>query len=415
MTCHTLLRVASPAVENPPDGDGTRPPVPFHAPTPSGNELRYVAQAAVALRARHFEARAVAELERRLAADTILLTASATTALELAALVCGLGPGDEVIMPSFTFPSTANAIVRCGAKPVFVDIRADTLTLDSAAINDALTERTRAIVPVHYAGAGADMDRIVEVARRHTLTVIEDAALAVDAQFRGHALGTLGELGCLSFHYTKNLHCGEGGALLVNRPDLVERATWLRDNGTNRQAFLDGSVREYHWVAPGTNGKLNELSCAFLCAQLERADAINAACAAAHGFYMRHLQNLADGSVTLPVVPDGCDSNCHAFFLLVEDDGTAGRLRQHLSSRGIGAASHYAPLHLSPMGRQLGYSPGDLPVTERAARSLLRLPVYEGLTVGQLQHVVDEVQLFFAAQDRISRSASVAAHRRASR
>ncbi|HEV3025518.1 MAG TPA: dTDP-4-amino-4,6-dideoxygalactose transaminase, partial [Pirellulales bacterium] len=335
-------------------------------------------------------------LEERFAIHRVLMTPSCTAALEMAAMLCNFGPGDEVIMPSFTFVSTANAVVRLGARPVFVDIRPDTLNLDDAAVEDAITPRTKAIIPVHYAGIGCEMDRIMTIARRYGLLVVEDAAQGVNAFYQGKALGSLGDLGCYSFHETKNYICGEGGALCINAPELVERAEILRDKGTNRKQFFRGQVDKYTWVDVGGSYVPSELCCAFLYGQLELLDQISQRRRAIFESYRRQLLSLqAEGLVRLPCTSDECDGNSHLFYLLLGDRETRDSLLAFLNEHGIQAVFHYVPLHSSPMGARFGYEEGDLPVTERISQCLLRLPMYHELGEQEQASVVETVRAFF--------------------
>jgi dTDP-4-amino-4,6-dideoxygalactose transaminase len=375
--------------------------IPFNKPFLVGRELDSIAQA-VALGNLAGDGRFTQSccrlLEQRLGINRVLLTPSCTAALEMAALLCDLEPGDEVILPSFTFVSTASAFVRAGARPVFVDIRADTLNLDEKLIEAALTERTKVIVPVHYAGVACEMDRIREVARAHRLLVVEDAAQAVNSFYRGKALGSLGDVGCYSFHETKNFISGEGGALCVNRPDLVERAEILRDKGTNRQKFFRGQVDKYTWVDVGSAYVPSELVGAFLFGQLEMMEAISDRRRQIYEYYQQSLQPLADeGLVRLPTVPEGCTQNFHLFYLLTRDAETRDGLLAHLNSRGIGAVFHYVALHSSPMGRKLGCDARPLPVTDAVSACLIRLPFYYTITEDEQADVVREVTAYLRA------------------
>ena len=377
-----------------------REPVPFNWPSMVGRELDYISQA---VHGGHlagdgpFTRRCQEWLERRCGARRVLLTHSCTAALELAALLCGVGEGDEVLMPSFTFVSTANAFVLRGARPVFVDVRPDTLDLDERRLEAAITERTRAVVPVHYAGVACDMDVILEVARRHSLRVIEDAAQGLGATYRGRPLGVLGDLGCWSFHETKNFISGEGGALAIQDPALIERAEILREKGTDRARFFRGEVDKYTWVDVGSSYLPSELVAAYLFAQLERADEILRRRREIFETYRRELANLeAAGRVRLPVVPPDCEHNGHLFYLLLADEGERDGLIRHLKAADVGAVFHYVPLHESPMGRRLGYRRGDLPVTEDVSRRLVRLPCFFELGGEQQARVIAEVRRFLA-------------------
>lgn len=375
--------------------------IPFNKPHLAGRELFYIAQAVELGNISadgEFTRRCSRLLEERCQAARVLMAPSCTAALEMAVLLCELGPGDEVILPSFTFVSSASAVVRAGATPVFVDVRPDTLNLDETLLEAALTPYTRAIMPMHYAGVGCEMRAIMALAERHGLRVIEDAAHAVDASYRGRELGSIGHLGCFSFHETKNLICGEGGALCVNDPDLVPRAEILRDKGTDRQRFLRGEVDRYTWVDVGSSWVASEILCAFLLAQLERMPELTARRRAHVAAYRKRLLPLeAAGHLRLPVVPKHCESNAHAFFVLLHDRATRDALMDHLRARGISAVFHYVPLHDSPVGRRVGRTPAPLPVTEDVAGRLLRLPLFHELEEAQIARVTGAIEAFFGA------------------
>jgi dTDP-4-amino-4,6-dideoxygalactose transaminase len=369
--------------------------IPFNKPFLVGRELDYIAQA-VALGNLagdgHFSQSCCRLLEQRLSIPRVMLTPSCTAALETAALLCEFEPGDEVILPSFTFVSTASAFVRAGARPVFVDIRADTLNLDENLIEAAVTERTKVIVPVHYAGVACEMDRILSIADKHHLVVVEDAAQGVNAFYRGNALGSIGDLGCYSFHETKNFISGEGGAICVNRPDLIERAEILRDKGTNRQKFFRGQVDKYTWVDIGSAYVPCELIGAFLYGQLEMMQTISDRRRQIYEYYQQSFEPLAaEGLLRLPYVPPECTTNFHLFYLLTRDAATRDGLLAHLNSRGIGAVFHYVPLHSSPMGRKLPCASRELPVTDSVSARLIRLPFYYTITQDEQAEVVREV------------------------
>jgi dTDP-4-amino-4,6-dideoxygalactose transaminase len=373
--------------------------IPFNKPFVVGRELDYIAQA-VSLGNLAGDGRFTRScsrlLEERLGIHRVLLTPSCTAALEMAALLCDLAPGDEVILPSFTFVSTASAFVRAGARLVFVDIRPDTLNLDENLIEAAITERTKVIVPVHYAAVACEMERILAIARQHRLMVVEDAAQGVNAFYRGQSLGSIGDLGCYSFHETKNFISGEGGALCVNRPELVERAEILRDKGTNRQKFFRGQVDKYTWVDIGSAYVPSELIGAFLFGQLEMLQAISDRRREIYERYQQGLAPLAaEGLVRLPTIPADCAHNCHLFYLLTRDPETRDELLTHLNSRGIGAVFHYVPLHSSPMGRKLGCAERQLPVTDLASACLVRLPFYYAITPDEQAEVVRKIAAYF--------------------
>lgn len=375
------------------------PPIPLHRPALVGAELDALSRAlagGMLDSGGAFTRRCSAWLEASLGTPRALLTHSCTGALELAALLCGVGPGDEVIVPSFTFTSTANAFALRGARLRFVDVRPDTLNLDEARVEEALTPRTRAICAVHYAGVGADMDALGDIARRRGLTLIEDAAQAIDASWRGRKLGTLGALGCLSFHATKNVSCGEGGALLVNDPSLLDRAEVAFEKGTDRRRFLRGEVDRYRWVELGSSYACSELTAALLLPQLEATARITEARRAVFARYLTAFADLAArGAVRLPTVPDACEPNGHIFYLLV-DAGRRDGLLAHLRAAGVGAAFHYQPLHDTPAGKRFGDADGALLVTEAIASQLVRLPIYPDLTDDEQRRVVGAVTSFFA-------------------
>ncbi len=377
--------------------------IPLNKPYIAGNELDYIREAVDRGQLAgdgHFTRCCHELLEAQTGADKVLLTPSCTAALEMAAMLLGLGPGDEVILPSYTFVSTANAFVREGAKPVFVDIREDTLNLDERAIEAAITPRTRAIFPVHYAGVACEMDAINEIAAARNLTVVEDAAQAVGSRYRGKALGGLGQLGAFSFHETKNFICGEGGALVINEAKFVERAEILRDKGTDRQRFFRGETDKYTWQDVGSSYVASELCAAFLYAQLEQIDRIVARRCEIAGTYTEALRDLADQErLRLPVVPEHCETNAHLYSILLPSTETRDALMGYLREHGILAVFHYVPLHTSPMGKRLvGGTPARLPVTEALAERVLRLPFFPQLTAEEQREVIDRIHAFFAQE-----------------
>lgn len=369
--------------------------IPFNKPFIAGKEVHYVAQAVARGNIGadgHFTRKCSEFLRRHAGTHRVLMTPSCTAALEMAALLCDLGDGDEVVLPSYTFVSSAESFARLGARPVFVDVRPDTLNLDESRIEAALTPRTRAIVVVHYAGVACEMDEILAIAEARGLRVIEDAAQGVNARYRGRTLGGMGHLGTYSFHETKNYTCGEGGALCINDPELARRAEVIHDKGTNRQAFNRGQVDLYTWVDRGSSYTLSELACAFLHAQLEHMDAITRRRREIYQRYREALEPLeAEGLLRTPRIPAHCESNYHMFYVLLADGTTRDRLIAHLKQRGILSVFHYAPLHLSPMGRGYGYREGDLPVTEDLSERLLRLPFYFELEPAQQAEVIETV------------------------
>jgi dTDP-4-amino-4,6-dideoxygalactose transaminase len=378
--------------------DTLKKPIPFNKPFIAGKELHYIAKAVTLGNISGdglFTQQCCRLLEQRLGIGRVLLTPSCTAALEMSAILINLTSVDEVIMPSFTFVSTANAVVRLGATPVFVDIRPDTLNIDEALIEKAISPRTRAIFVVHYAGIGCEMDRIMELARNYGLRVVEDAAQGVNSYYKGRALGAIGELGAYSFHETKNYICGEGGALCINDPSLIERAEIIRDKGTNRRQFFRGQVDKYTWVDVGSSYVPSEVCSAFLYAQLEMFDSISDRRRGIHETYRKLLEPLeAEALLRLPRAPEDCAGNYHLFHVLLQNQATRDDLITHLSRIGIQAVFHYVPLHLSPMGRTFGYGEGDLPVTEDLSGRLLRLPVYYEITEDEQQRVVAAIEQF---------------------
>jgi dTDP-4-amino-4,6-dideoxygalactose transaminase len=368
--------------------------IPFNKPYMTGRELGYIAQAHANGHLAgngQFSKRCCAWLESRIGSQKALLTHSCTAALEMAAILSGVGVGDEVIMPSFTFVSTANAFVLRGATPVFVDVRPDTLNIDETRIEEAITPRTKAIVPVHYAGVGCDMDAIMEIAARHDLLVIEDAAQGLLADYKGRPLGGIGHLAALSFHETKNIISGEGGALLINDPRFVERAEIIWEKGTNRAQFFRGQVDKYTWVDLGSSYLPGEIIAAFLWAQMEEADAITRRRLDIWARYHAAFAGLEDsGRIRRPIVPGDCIHNAHMYYLLMPSLDTRTAFIERLQSAGINPVFHYVPLHSSPFGRSAGRWAGDMTNTEAAGERLVRLPLWIGLE-DQLESVIAEV------------------------
>ncbi len=376
---------------------------PFNKPFIIGPELDYIADAVARGHLSgdgHYTKLCHQWLEQQLGAKRALLTHSCTAALEMAAILCDIRPGDEVIMPSYTFVSTANAFVLRGGVPVFVDIRPDTLNLDEKLIEAAITPKTRAIVPVHYAGVACDMDAIMAIARRRDLLVVEDAAQAVLAEYKGRRPGAIGDLGCLSFHETKNVISGEGGALLINNPDLIERAEIIREKGTNRSKFFRGEVDKYTWVDIGSSFLPSELIGAFLWAQLQHAADIIERRRQLCEIYRGALQDLADaGLLQLPQPePEGVAGNGHMFYLFTRSAAERGALLAHLKAAGVHAVFHYVPLHASPAGSKFGRTAGALPVTEDLADRLVRLPLYYNLGDDEARAIVGQVRRFFESR-----------------
>jgi dTDP-4-amino-4,6-dideoxygalactose transaminase len=374
--------------------------IPFNKPSIVGAELENIADCLTRqhLSGDGFYTRQCHEwLERRLGTSQALLTHSCTAALEMAALLCDISPGDEVIMPSYTFVSTANAFVLRGGVPVFVDVRPDTLNIDERLIAAAMTPRTKAIAVVHYAGVACEMDLILELARERSLFVVEDAAQALLATYKGHSLGTFGQLATISFHETKNVISGEGGALLVNDQRLTKRAEIIREKGTNRSRFLRGEVDKYSWIDLGSSYLPSELMAAFLHAQLDRADALIARRVEIWQRYHTDLQNVAAaGQIELPRAEYGDrQPNGHLFYVLTDSLPTRLALAAYLKMHGILAISHYVPLHSSPGGLKWGRTGSTMAVTDAVSERLLRLPIYYSMTDGEVDFVIDMVRRFF--------------------
>lgn len=373
--------------------------IPFNKPPFVGMEFDYVKQAVESGRIcgdGTFNLLCHKWLEEHTGTAKALLTTSCTHALEMSARLCDIAPGDEVIMPSFTFVSTADAFVSQGAKCVFVDIRPDTMNLDEKLIEDAITEKTKAIVPVHYAGVACEMDAINEIAKRHNLFVVEDAAQGMMATYKGHALGSIGDFGCYSYHETKNYSMGEGGALLINDPKFNDRAEIIREKGTNRCQFHRGEVDKYTWVELGSSYLPSELNAAYLYAELECADIINDARMACWNEYYKRLAPLAEkGLVELPYIPEHCKHNAHMFYLKVDDLQTRTALLKHLTYNGILAVFHYVPLHSSPAGMRFGRFHGEDKYTTNESNRLLRLPMFYGLKTEEIEYICGKVYEFF--------------------
>ena len=371
----------------------------FNVPPCTGRELNYIREAVEAHKIcgdGMFTKRCSAWMEERFGAHKVLLTTSGTTALDMASLLCRLEPGDEVILPSFTFSSTANAFAIYGAKLVFVDIRPDTMNIDETKIEAAITDRTRVIVAMHYAGVACEMDTIMDIAKRRNLLVIEDAAQAVMSSYKGRPLGTIGDVGCYSFHETKNYSMGEGGAVVLNRPELVERAEILREKGTDRARFFRGQVDKYTWVDIGDSFLPSELNAAYLWGQLEVADEINADRLNSWHTYEAAFRDLAEaGKVELPTVPAGCVHNAHMFYLKCRDLAERTALISFLKERDILAVFHYVPLHSAPAGLKYGRFAGEDVYTTRESDRLVRLPMYYGLTEADRNAVIAAVRDFY--------------------
>lgn len=373
-------------------------PLPFNRFCKIGTEFTYIQQAIDAMQISgdgRFTRLCHEILERAVGAKKALLTTSCTHALEMAALLLDIQPGDEVIIPSFTFVSTANAFVLRGARPVFADIRRDTLNLDESKLAALITPRTRAIVPVHYGGVGCEMEAILEIASRNGVAVVEDNAHGLFGSYKGKQLGSFGALSTLSFHETKNFSCGEGGALLINDAQYEERAEILREKGTNRKRFFRGEVDRYSWVDIGSSYLPSEILAAVLFAQLEARELVQGQRRAVWEFYAANLADWAAANgVGLPQVPAWCQSSHHLFCLLLPRTADRPRLIEHLKQAGILSVFHYLPLHLSDMGRKFGGLAGDCPVTEDISERLLRLPFYNSLTPAELGRITEQIRCF---------------------
>lgn len=371
----------------------------FNIPPFTGRELEYVMQAIEAHKIcgdGQFTKKCNTWLEERFNAQKVLLTTSGSTALDMAAMLCGIQPGDEVILPSFTFSSTANAFVLAGAKLVFVDIRPDTMNIDETKIEAAITEKTKVIVPVHYAGVACEMDTIMDIARRHNLKVVEDAAQGVMSTYKGRALGTIGDFGCYSFHETKNYSMGEGGALVINDAQYNEAAEILREKGTNRSKFFRGQVDKYTWVDFGDSYLPSDMNAAYLWAQLEKADEINTNRLETWNTYNEAFRPLAyKGMLELPTIPENCVHNAHMYYIKCCDLDERTRFISFLKERGVQCTFHYIPLHSAPAGLKYGRFNGEDVYTTKESDRLVRLPMYYGLSEEDRTLVIDAVNDFF--------------------
>jgi len=371
--------------------------IPFNKPYLSGRELEYVKQSHSARQLAGdgaFTKFCHEWLERGLGGGRALLTHSCTAALEMCALLLNIQPGDEVIMPSYTFVSTANAFVLRGGIPVFVDIREDTLNLDENLIEAAITSKTKAIVPVHYAGVGCEMDTIMSIAKKYNLAVVEDAAQGVMANYKGRALGGIGDLGAYSFHETKNVISGEGGALLVNHKDWRDRAEIIREKGTNRSQFFSGQTDKYTWKDIGSSFLPGELIAAFLWAQLESAEQITSTRVKSWNHYHELFKGLeSQGRVRRPMIPKECQHNAHMYYLLLSHEIDRAQLLQSMASYGVDAVFHYVPLHSSPAGERFGRAQGSLNVTQDIAGRVIRLPLWVGISEGEQSKVLESLRI----------------------
>lgn len=371
----------------------------FNVPPFTGKEIEYIKQAVENQKIcgdGPFTKKCSEWIEEQTGTSKCLLTTSCTHATELAALLAEIQEGDEVIMPAYTFVSTADAFVLHGAKAVFVDIRPDTMNINENLIENAITERTKSIVPVHYAGVSCEMDKIMEIAQKYHLTVIEDAAQGVMSTYKGQALGTLGDYGCYSFHETKNYSMGEGGALLIKDAQMVEEAEILREKGTNRSKFFRGQIDKYTWVNYGSSYLPSDMNAAYLYAQLEKAEEINNDRLKSWNYYMWSLKELAERElVELPAVPEECVHNAHMFYLKAKDLQERTELIHYLKENGVQTVFHYIPLHSAPAGKKYGEFRGEDKYTTRESERLLRLPLYYGLTEQETEYITEKIKKFY--------------------
>jgi len=367
--------------------------IPFNKPPLTGNEQKYILES---LNSQHisgdgqFTKKCHQWFEEKLNCSKAFLTHSCTAALEMAAILIDIKPGDEIIMPSYTFVSTANAFVLRGGVPVFVDIRKDTLNIDEKLIEDAITCRTKAIVPVHYAGVACEMDAILDIAKRHKLIVIEDAAQGLGSSYKGRMLGSIGHLACLSFHETKNITSGEGGALLVNDKTFIERAEIIREKGTNRSKFFRGEVDKYTWMDIGSSYLPSEITAAFLWAQLQEFESITSKRLKPWNLYNNSLQKMSNSmTLQLPFIPESCQQNAHMFYLLLSDLGSRTKFIKNMNNNGVNCTFHYVPLHSSPAGRIYGRTHGELEVSNDVSNRLIRLPLWSGMSNSEVGYVLN--------------------------
>lgn len=374
--------------------------VDFNVPPCVGNEIEYVKQAIESHKIcgdGQFTKKCHQWMEERFNAQKVLLTTSGTTALDMAMLLCDLQPGDEVILPSYTFSSTATSAVLAGAKLVFVDVRPDTMNIDETKIEDAITDKTKVIIAMHYAGVACEMDTIMDIAKRHNLIVVEDAAQGVMSKYKGKHLGTIGTFGCYSFHETKNYSMGEGGALVINNPEYNERAEILREKGTNRAKFFRGQVDKYTWVDFGDSYLPSELNAAYLWAQLLNADEINGNRIATWNRYYQELQAMAmEGKFEIPTVPKECEHNAHMFYLKCKDLKERSEFIKFMKEKELYCVFHYIPLHSAPAGEKFGRFDGEDEFTTKESERLVRLPMYYGLREDQVDLVVEGIKEFFS-------------------
>ena len=370
--------------------------IPFNKPYTTGKELNYIQDSINRGQISgdgYYTKRVNEFIEKTFHTPKALLTTSGSTALDMSALLLNIQERDEVILPSYTFVSTANPFVMGGAKLVFAEIKEDTLNIDPEDIKRKITSHTKVIVPVHYAGVACDMDAIMEIANKNDIKIIEDAAQGINAKYKGKYLGTIGDIGCYSFHETKNYSCGEGGAILINKDkELIERAEIIREKGTNRSKFFRGEIDKYTWVDIGSSYLPSEMLAAFLHAQFEQLDEINNKRKFVFNYYSKYLKKLeTQGILRLPIIPEGRECNAHMFYILLNSEKERNNLMDKLKENGILAVFHYIPLHTSPMGIKMGYKVGDLPITENLSGRLLRLPMYADLREEELKYIMGEI------------------------
>lgn len=373
--------------------------IPFNKPSIVGRELYYIAQAVLSGKISGdgiFTKKCHKLMEDRYHVKKILLTTSCSSALDMSAILFNINPGDEVILPSYTFVSTANSFLIRGAKLKFVDIREDTLNIDEGKIESVISPKTKVIVVVHYAGVGCEMDTIMDIASRNNLLVVEDAAQGIESKYKKRYLGTIGDIGCYSFHETKNVLCGEGGAILINNEAFSERAEIIREKGTNRSKFFRGEIDKYTWVDVGSSYLPSEILSAFLYAQLENIKIINESRKCFWDYYYKNLEDLEkEGFLKRPFVPESCEHNAHMFYVILNSNKIRNLLIDYLKNKGILAIFHYIPLHLSPMGAGMGYKEGDFPVTERISSRILRLPLFYSIGKDNQDIIIEALHDFF--------------------
>lgn len=373
--------------------------IPFNKPSIVGKEIAYIKNASGSGKISgdgDFTSKCHNFIQVRYNIKKALLTTSCSSALDMAALLIDIKPGEEVIMPSYNFTSAANSFFIRNARIKFVDIREDTLNIDENMIEDAITSKTRVIVVVHYAGVSCEMDKILQIAKKNKILVVEDAAHAIEAKYKGNYLGSIGDIGTFSFHETKNIVCGEGGAILLNDEKFIEKAEIIREKGTDRSKFFRGEIDKYNWVDIGSSFLPSEILSAFLYAQFEKIEEINKKRSWVWDYYYKNLEILEKkGLIRRPVIPDNCSHNSHIFYILLNNPDTRNNLMDYLKKSNIIAVFHFLPLHLSPMGLKMGYNPGDFPVTENISNCILRLPLYYEIKKKDLDRVIREIENFF--------------------